>query len=203
MLPTDLMEFIGTKLWPGLVVWALVYCSDYYLTILCARMYRQGICDKISFEGSYEITPYYQSDVDALRKFSPRFIKALGWTLAGLSLVWWLSMQVRFPDLYLFALGAFTLVEVPTHVRHLKNFFFFRDLLRTGGIHGRIQYPRPVTLRMSSTEFLIWAALFGVLFLIMREPFVLGGIVECIIIAAKHRKLAAAHVAKASAAVHA
>jgi len=201
MFQTDLMEFIGTHLWPGLVIWGLVYCSDYFLTIVCARMYRKGICDKIAFEGSYEITPYYQQDVDALRKISPRFIKALLLTLAGLSLIWWLSMKVPMPGLYLFGLGALVLVEVPVHTRHLKNFFFFRDLLRSDAVRGRIEYSRPITLRLSSAEFLIWTGLFGILFLLTREWFVLGGAVECAVVAAKHRKLAAQHLAKASAAV--
>jgi len=119
----------------------------------------------------------------------------------GLALIWWLSMQVRVPGLYLFGLGALILVEVPVHTRHLKNFFFFRDLLRTNAIRGRIEYPRPLTLRLSSAEFLIWAGLFTILFLVTREWFVLGGAVECVVVAAKHRKLAAQHVARAAAAV--
>ena len=199
--PLTLAEFMGMNLWPGLLMWTFLYCSDYFLTITCARMYRDGVREMIAFEGSYEITPYYQQDVDALRKWSPRFIKALVLSLLLLSLIWWLSMQVRVPGLYLFGLGAVTLVEVPVHTRHLKNFFFFRDLLRTGGVRGRIQYPRPVTLRLSATEFLIWAGLFAVLFLLTREWFVLGGVVQCAVVAVKHRKLAEQHVAKAAAAV--
>ena len=199
--PLNLAEFMGSNLWPGLLLWTLVYCSDYYLTIACAQMYRDRVREMIAFEGSYEITPYYQQDIDALRKLSPRFIKALVLSLLALSLIWWLSMQVRLPGLYLFGLGALILVEVPVHTRHLKNFFFFRDLIRTGGVRGRIEYPRPVTLRLSATEFLIWAALFAVLFLIIREWFVLGGAVQCAVVAFKHRKLAEQHVAKAAAAV--
>jgi hypothetical protein len=56
-------------------------------------------------------------------------------------------------------------------------------------------------LRLSSAEFLIWAGLFALLFLITREWFVLGGAVECVVVALKHRKLAAEHVAKTAAAV--
>jgi hypothetical protein len=196
----NLMEFMAAHLWLGLVIWTVIYCSDYFLTITCARMYRKGVRERIGFEGSYEITPYYQQDVDALRKLSPRFIKALLFALVMLSLIWWISRQTS-PAFYLFAIGAPILVEVPVHVRHLKNFFFFRDLLRTAGVRGRIEYPRPLTLRLSSTEFVIWAGLFAMLFLVTREWFVLGGAVQCAVVAMKHRKLAAEHVAKAAAAV--
>src|SRR5262249_47354919 len=201
MFQGNLMEFMGTHLWPGLVLWAVLYCSDYFLTIVCARMYRRGVHEKIAFEGSYEITPYYQKDIDALRKLSPRFMVALLLSSTGLALIWWLSMQVRVPGLYLFGLGALILVEVPVHTRHLKNFFFFRDLLRSNAVRGRIEYPRPLTLRLSSAEFLIWAGLFTILFLVTREWFVLGGAAECVVVAAKHRKLAAQHLARAAAAV--
>src|SRR5689334_9790148 len=113
--PISLAEFMGTNLWPGLLLWTAIYCSDYYLTLACARMYRDRVREMIAFEGSYEITPYYQPDVDALRKLSPRFIRALALSLLGLSLMWWLSLQLRQPAPYLFALGAVTLVEVPVH----------------------------------------------------------------------------------------
>ena len=163
-------------------------------------MYRDRVREMIALDGSYEITPYYQKDIDALRKWSPRFLRALVCSWILLSLLWWSSTQIRQPALYLFALGAFTLVEVPVHIRHLKNFFFFRDLIRTGGVRGRIEYPRPVTLRLSATEFLIWTVLFAGLFLITREWFVLGGAMKCAVVAFKHRRLAEQHVAKTVAA---
>ena len=198
--PINLAKFMGSNLWPGLVIWTLLYCSDYYLTLACARMYRDRVREMIAFEGSFEITPSYQQDIDALRRWSPRFVKALARSLILLPLFWWCSMQLREPAFYLFLLGALILVEVPIHTRHLKNFFLFRDLIRIGGVRGRIEYPRPVTLRLSATEFLIWAGLFGVLFLITREWFVLGGAFKCAVVALKHRKLAEQHVANAAAA---
>lgn len=201
--PISLSEFMGTNLWTGLLLWTLIYCSDYYLTLACARMYRNRVSQTIAFEGSYEITPYYQQDVDGLRKWSPRFLRMLVRSLVMLSLMWWCSMQLREPGFYLFLLGALILVQVPTHARHLKNFFFFRDLIRTGGVRGRIEYPRPLTLRLSATEFLIWTALFIGLFLLTREWFVLGGAAQCAVVAVKHRRLADQHVAKAAAAAEA
>ena len=41
--------------WVGATAWAALYCSDYYLTLACARLYAQQ--DKIKFEGSYELNP--------------------------------------------------------------------------------------------------------------------------------------------------
>ena len=72
-----LPEIFLQNLWPWLAIWVVLYISDYTLTLTCARLYQRGVRDKIAFEGSFEITPYYQRDIDSLRLISPRFILAL------------------------------------------------------------------------------------------------------------------------------
>ena len=61
-----LPELFLDRLWPGLLAWTVLYISDYSLTIMCARLYQAGANQKMAFEGSYEITPYYQRDINAL-----------------------------------------------------------------------------------------------------------------------------------------
>jgi hypothetical protein len=67
MMNLDLLD----NLWSGLAVWTALYASDYSLTLACARMYRHGVGEKIVFEGSYELTPYFQPDIDALKRSIP------------------------------------------------------------------------------------------------------------------------------------
>ena len=122
-LPTLFLD----KLWPGLVAWTVLYVSDYSLTIACARLYQAGARDKIALEGSYEITPYYQRDINALRRVSPRFVAALVLSVAWLSVIWWLAMQMWPPE-YSFALGAVVLLELAVHMRHFRNLVLFRAL---------------------------------------------------------------------------
>jgi hypothetical protein len=86
-------EFVSGSIWPGLLTWAALYVSDNLLTIKCARMYRAGVSEKFVFEGSYELTPYFQKDVDALRFLSPRFLAALVWGGLTLFLLWWVTRQ--------------------------------------------------------------------------------------------------------------
>src|SRR6266567_8413959 len=68
-----LTDLFLTSLWPGLAVWIALYISDYSFTLKCARMYQGTVRDKIAFEGSYELTPIFQADIDSLRVISPRF----------------------------------------------------------------------------------------------------------------------------------
>ncbi len=99
------------SLWPGLVVWGLLYISDYALTLSCARLRRAGAGDKIVVEGSYEITPFYQRDIDSLRPVSPRFVAILLLGVVTLAIFRNFAMQLQ-PELYYFALGALISVQL-------------------------------------------------------------------------------------------
>lgn len=180
--------------WPGVLLWAALYCSDFFFTMACARMYQGGARERISFEGSFEITPYYQEDVDALRLFSPRFLIALTGISAMQAAVWWLTTQALFlPQVYLFVLGMLVLSQVSVHLRHIRNYFLFRAIVTGSGISGCIAYARPVILRISAIEFFAFAAAYTVIYALTSSPFVLGGVVICLSIGANHWLLAARH----------
>jgi hypothetical protein len=178
--------------WPGVVIWIVLYVSDFLFTMTCARLYQAGVRNVVVFEGSYEITPYYQKDVDSLRMVSPRFLLALTLTSALLYLSWWMSQESDTYYFYPLMFGAFVLLELAIHVRHVRNLFLFRAVLASGGIRGRIEYDRPVMLRLSAIELMTFAGVFAVIFLVTLNWFVLGGALTCFTTALKHRSLARA-----------
>ena len=189
-----LMEVLYDGPWLGLLVWAALYTSDLVFTMTCARLYQQGAREFVVFEGSYEITPYYQNDVDRLRLFSPRFFAALAATSGLQALLWFLTMRTLvLPDFYLFAVGAMVLVELTIHVRHVRNLFLFRSLVAGEGITGHIEYPRPIMLRMSAIEIAAFAGLYAVLFVVTESWFLLGGAAACLSLAVNHLKLSRTH----------
>ena len=183
-----LPELFLQNFWIGLAVWAALFVSDYTLTITCARLYQSGVRDKIVFEGSYEITPYFQRDIDSLRRLSPRFILALLWSSVVLFVLWRLVGQST-PEMYCFALGAMILVQLAIHMRHFRNLFLFRAAA-SNAVRGRIEYSRRVILRSSSLELLEFSGLFLSLFAFTHSWFVLGGGVGCLSVAHKHWRLA-------------
>ena len=183
--------FFEANFWAGLVAWAALYVSDYYMTLTCARLYQNGVRDNFAFEGSYEITPQFQRDIDSLRRVSPRFFLALGLISAVLCLFWKVGRELM-PGLYGFGLGMLISVQLAIHMRHLRNFHLFRAAAR-GEVRGRLEYPRQVMLRISSYEMLAFAAFFLVLFAFTTSWFVLGGVLGCLSVASKHWKLARAH----------
>ena len=192
-------ELFFQNFWAGLAVWAALFVSDYALTITCAHLYQRGVREKIAFEGSYELTPYFQRDIDSLRRVSPRFILSLLWSSVMLYLVWRLVGQ-SVPEMYSFVLGVMILVQLAIHMRHFRNLFLFRAA-GSDAIRGRIEYSRRVVLRSSSLELLEFSALFLALFAFTHSWFILGGGVACLSVAGKHWRLARKHVSGAEQSV--
>jgi hypothetical protein len=175
--------------WPGLILWIAPFVSDYAFTIACARMYRAQ--DKIVFEGSFELTPLYQADVNALRLVSPRFLLVLCTIAALLWLMWQLTARVGvWPEGYSFALGMFIGIQLPVQIRHLRNWFLFKHAFGADGVRGRFEYPRPILLRMSALEIIAFAGVLCLLFVATGSWFILGAAVACAITAGKHYQLA-------------
>jgi hypothetical protein len=188
------MQLLTESLWLGVGFWVLLYVSDYAFTIACARMYRAGVRETITFEGSYELTPFFQKDIDRLRTFSPRFVAALLWGVSMLTLLWWLTRGI-WPEAFQLSVGALVLPELAIHVRHIRNFVLFRQTLGGQGVRGHIEYSRFLSLRLSAFEILAFAGLFLVGFLGTWSYFLLGGAITCLSMAGGQLRLARKHAA--------
>jgi hypothetical protein len=164
---------------------------DYVFTLYSARLYATRVKGRLVFEGSFELTPYFQKDVDSGRRLSPRFIFALLLGAAWISMMWALTRQPpRWPQAYAFVLGMMVLSELAIHVRHVRNLFLFRWGFGLDGIQGRMTYPRPLVLRMSAVELLAFSLLFALASVVIGSPFLAGGATTCAAIAVSHRRLA-------------
>jgi len=174
---------------PGLILWAVLYISDYYLTIYSARGFRE--IGHFQFEGSYELTPQFQADVDALKRISARHIALL--VLCSLLIVtlWWVIVRLlALPWLYNLYLGLFLLVEVAVHLRHLRNVFLIREIRRHGGVEGQISYRKWFSYRVSAFEFYSIGTLFLMVAVLSFSSFFLGGALVCFGTGLKHSRLA-------------
>ena len=192
-------NFLFEHAWPGMAIWGLLYISDYALTITCARLY--GRQETVVFEGSYEITPFFQRDINSLRVVSPRFVFALLLTLGFLGFLWLLNESSPAPELWQLALGALIGVQLAVHMRHFRNLILFRAINHADWVHGRIEYGRMGMLRASSWEALAFSGFYLMLFAFTGSWFILGGVVTCFLLGVKHRRLAGkfhANLARAS-----
>jgi hypothetical protein len=183
-----LPNFLFEHAWPGMAIWGLLYISDYALTIMCARLYRRQ--ETVVFEGSYEITPFFQRDINSLRVVSPRFVFILLLTLGFLGFLWLLNQSSPAPELWQLTLGALIGVQLAVHMRHFRNLILFRAINHADWVRGRIEYGRAGMLRASSWEALAFSGFYLMLFAFTGSWFILGGVVACFLLGAKHRRLA-------------
>ena len=67
--------------WLAPVLWACLCSSDYTLTLIGAHLYRNGANNHLRITGSYELTPFFQPEIDRQRRFSSRYFMVLAVTL--------------------------------------------------------------------------------------------------------------------------
>ena len=102
--------------WIGMILWTIIYISDYVMTIASARKYKSN--PHIEFEGSYELTAQFEKDVNALNPVSKRHILMLILTNLLLIIFWQLFSLLQFQRGFAFVLGMLLLMEIGVHLRH-------------------------------------------------------------------------------------
>ena len=192
--------WLATSPWYGVILWMLLYTSDYYLTIYSARGFRE--IGRFQFEGSFELTPQYQKDIDNLRPVSKLHIILLFAYSLLILVIWWVTrLSIYLEWSYPLYLGMLLLVEVAVHLRHLRNVALIREIKKNGGVEGRITYKKWFSYRMSALELYIYATLFLLISLLTYSLFFLGGAIMCYGTGFKHSRLAKRTKITAQAAV--
>ena len=184
------MEYwLATSPWYGVILWVILYISDYYLTIYSARGFRE--IAHFQFE-VFELTPQYQKEVEALKPVSKLHIILLVLYSILIIIIWWLTklLVYYFPLTYIFYLGIFLLLEVVVHIRHLRNISLIREIKKNGGVDGQISYRKWFSYGISASEFYTFSALFLIIAVLYFSPFFLGGAIMCFATGFKHSRLA-------------
>lgn len=174
---------------PGVILWLILYISDYYLTIYSARGFRE--IGHFRFEGSMELTPQFQSDVNNLRPVSRRHVILLVITSLLVILIWWITqLSIYLQWTYPLYLGMFLLLEVAIHFRHLRNIAIIREIRKNGGVDGQITYRQWFSYRNSANELYITATFFLLVSLLTYSLFFFGGAIACFGTGFRHARLA-------------
>jgi len=184
------MEYwLATSPWYGVILWIILYTSDYYLTIYCARGFREIV--HFHYEGSFELTPQYQKDIDALIPVSRLHLSLLFLYSLLILVLWWIAQAVALIRWsYLLYLGMFILIEVAVHIRHLRNISIIRLVRKEGGIEGQVHYKKQFTYQISAYEFYTIGVVFLLTAALTYSFFFLGGATMCVGTGFKHSRLA-------------
>jgi hypothetical protein len=183
------MEYwLATSPWLGAILWIILYISDYYLTIYSARGMKE--IGHFRHEGSFELTPQYQQDIDTLKPVSKRHLILLVVYTLIIFLLWWLCADViEIPLIFTLYLGMFLLLEVAVHFRHLRNVFLIREVRKNGGVDGEVTYRKWFSYKLSAFELYLFSALYLIVTLVTYSPFFLGGAIMCFGTGIKHSRL--------------
>lgn len=192
------MDFLVEHYEIAVAVWAVLFISDLLLTLKGARLLKQGAGKYFQFEGSYELNPFHQKQIDQLKTFSPRFFAALILSSGLLGFLGWYNRGPgQVPHATEFALGAMYLIEAAIHVRHFRNIYSFRRVIDSEGAAGTMRVSRSLSYGVSSVEFAAYGVLFLGLFWLTDRAFFLGGCVTCLLTAAKDAWHSKKHLATA------
>jgi lysylphosphatidylglycerol synthetase-like protein (DUF2156 family) len=185
MAPVDLL--LARHVYTLIAVWVLVYGLDYLLTIVGARLHTQGASQHLLYEGSYELTPAFQVDIDRQRLVSPRFLFYVLLSCLLIYLFWYADVVVLGSSgLFALLAGALFLREAAVLMRHFRTIALFEMLKGGRGMDGLVTYRRWLSLRLSGAELLITALLFFVLFLLFGSYFLLGGVLGNLVTGLQH-----------------
>ncbi len=174
--------------WIPVIIWLILYISDYYLTIWGAKLYRSQHVVKL--EGSYELTPAYIKDIDSLRKFSPSFLFRL--VFGTFVLLFTLILIRKAPWLYGIIVGDFLFVELAIHIRHFSNIDTYRyySKIKESDITGSISYPKVIAYKRSSNQLLAFGIFMFITYGMTLNWMILGGAIGVLHLAFNHRMLA-------------
>ncbi|MEZ4671851.1 MAG: hypothetical protein R3E39_28440 [Anaerolineae bacterium] len=165
----------------ALLLWLVVYPIDYYLTLYGQQLWQAYAKTHVEFEGSYELNPVFQKDVDARKKVSRRFL--LFYILAALWLVvvFWISSYLDILPAFGAGAGFLILMELVVISGHVQNIRLFSAIKRDPqAVDGHVKYARWVSLDIMAWKFGYWAVIFLILFLLTGSWFLAGGAVSCL-----------------------
>ena len=174
---------------PGMLMWIIIYISDYYMTLAVVKAYKDF--DVIKFEKSMELTPQFQKDVEEQTPVSRRHVILLLLITLLILVFWYLTVgYFGWTWLYSFFLGLLILMEAAVHMRHFRNWYQIRVLRREGGITGSIIFSQRFSYLTSAFDFYAFAVLLLLFFLWTFSFFFLGGAVACFRVGLNHGGLA-------------
>lgn len=180
---------------PGIVLWAILYISDYYLTLRAAKGFEK--IGHFHYEGSYELTPQYQQDIDSRTPISKKHLTSLVFYTVLILLLWWIFAKLLNLQLvYSFYLGMLLLLETSVHMRHFRNLYLIRVVQKDGGVEGEIKYLKRFSYKISAFDLYLFSALYLITAVITFSLFFLGGAVMCAGMGFRHSRYAKAAIKK-------
>jgi hypothetical protein len=144
-------------------------------------------------EGSYEMNPTWERDIDSGRRLSWRAVVATALLLGALLAIRYVPVLADLgPAFFAFAAGMIMLVQTPIFMAHASNLHTFQALADPAAVSGRILMHRPFLYGQSGWLYGRFGVLWLVLWVPSQQAFFLGGALGCLLLSRQMFKLAKA-----------
>jgi hypothetical protein len=168
-------RFLISYPWIAAIAWAVLCVSDHHLTLLGQRYFKSQKI--VEIEGSYELTPEHQDDIDNELPLSWLW---LIWTVFGAAVLLMTGLFATQNGIiqiwYLLLMGALLILQLGVHERHIWNILFYKHLASSDpGVEGRVYWRRTDIYRRSATQLWLSAAFTLILAGLSSSYILLGG----------------------------
>jgi len=191
-----MISYLIENSWLLVVGAVFLHFFDYGLTIRGARLYAAQ--DHYKAEGSYELNPNFENDVNALNWISSKFLIRVGlatllYVILAVGLRAYVESDNAYPEaariIYnlIFGMvigGLLVIIE-----RHAFNIYLFRQLAKPGFAQGQIRYSRASTYSVSSAMLFIQAGSALIYCVLLGEAFFFGSAIMVWSLAQQHQTL--------------
>ncbi|WP_375771407.1 hypothetical protein NR798_11040 [Archangium gephyra] len=166
------------------VLWLVLHCADYFLTIASARLKARGELGKrVEMGGSIELNPLFVQAVEKGQWVSKRFLLTLafGALVFPLAVAYfdWVTEQGE-ADLRGFSeamCGALVVTRFAVISIHLQNLALFRRMIHVPEASiVSLRYDRGTVMMMTRARKLELLAFCAIAVLVSGRPFFLGGL---------------------------
>lgn len=184
-----LLDYLIHHGWAAALSIGLIYVSDYYWTIKCSKLYKEGADKHFVYEGGIELNPIFRKDIEKAKRSNPKFIVILIGLVLLVYLTWYNVVLIHEQTgLFEFLLGILILTEVFVHTRHSYNFYQFHAAKSSDGISGQIKFERYIMHKLAKKGAYTFAFLYFAFYLLIGRVFFLGGAIECLLLGLMQKK---------------
>jgi hypothetical protein len=190
------MDWLWSPIGLG-VLWLVLHCADYLLTIATARLRVRGdLAERVRFGGSLELNPLFVQAVEKGQWVSRRFLLTLvlGAFVLPMAVAYfqWVAEELQegvAVDLSEAMCGALVVTRFAVISVHLQNLMLFRRMLHVPEASSvSLRYDRGTVMVVTRARKFEVAAFCALAALVSGRPFFLGGLAATLaLVAALYR----------------
>jgi hypothetical protein len=174
------INFFVKEWWISVILVELLILSDFWLTVIGTRLYKNNVSQYIAYENGYELNPNFEKEIAQSSRVPRKLIVNILSISFYLVLIGGLSINnILIGTIFEFLIGGLFLSRIDLVLLHLQNIWFFKDVKKLGGLVGHLDYSYRINQHRSAARLFSQAILFVFIALLTMRPFFWGGVFTC------------------------